>query len=102
MGMDIPNVRLVFHWQHPASTEDYLQEFGRAGRDGKQSLAVLFTSRSDTKILEFMLKKTLEGKFLSKDDWKQIFFAKKESIDLMSQMACDRDKCFTQAAKKRS
>ena len=99
MGMDIPNVRLVFHWQHPASTEDYLQEFGRAGRDGKQSLAVLFTSRSDTKILEFMLKKTLEGKFLSKDDWKQIFFAKKASIDLLSQMASDRDKCFTQLLK---
>ena len=46
-----------------------------------------------------MLKKTLEGKFLSKDDWKQIFFAKKASIDLLSQMASDRDKCFTKLLK---
>ena len=76
-----------------------MQEFGRAGRDGTQSLAVLFTSRSDTKILDFMLKKRLEGKFLSKDDWKQIFFAKKASIDLLSQVASDRDKCFTQLLK---
>lgn len=42
MGIDIPNVRLVVHWQHPMSVEDYLQEFGRAGRDGNKSLAVLF------------------------------------------------------------
>ena len=99
MGVDIPNIRLVFHWQHPASTEHYLQEFGRAGRDGKQSLAVLFTSQNDTKILEFMLKKTLDSKDLSKDDWRQRFFAKKTSIDLISQMASKRDKCFTELLK---
>lgn len=39
MGIDIPNIRLVFYWQHPASIEDYLQEFGRAGRDRQPSLA---------------------------------------------------------------
>ena len=42
MGLDVPNVRLVIHWQQSASTEDMLQEFGRAGRDGKPSLSVIF------------------------------------------------------------
>lgn len=41
MGLDIPDIRLVVHWQHPFSVEEYVQGFGRAGRDGKRSLAVL-------------------------------------------------------------
>ena len=57
MGIDVPDVRLVIHWQHPASVEDYLQEFGRAGRDGEPALAVLFTNpdaQDDLFLLDFM------------------------------------------------
>jgi ATP-dependent DNA helicase RecQ len=62
MGVDIPDVRLVVHWQHPASVEDYLQELGRAGRDGKPALALLFTAGgSETGLLEFMAEKTAES-----------------------------------------
>jgi ATP-dependent DNA helicase RecQ len=59
MGIDVPNVRLVINWQHPASVEDYLQVFGRAGRDGKPALAVLLTdSGQETNLLKFMARKT--------------------------------------------
>lgn len=33
MGMDIPNVHYVVHFNPPSVLEDYLQEVGRAGRD---------------------------------------------------------------------
>lgn len=62
MGLDVPDVRLVIHWQQPSSVEDYLQEFGRAGRDGKQSAAIIFTEGNrpgrDVGLLRFMAEKT--------------------------------------------
>jgi len=62
MGLDIPDIRLVVHWQHPFSVEEYLQGFGRAGRDGLLSLAVLFTdSKEDSGLLRFMLERQEGG-----------------------------------------
>ena len=62
MGLDVPDVRLVVHWQHSASVEDLLQEFGRAGRDGRPSVSVIFheSNSQDVSRLRFMAEKTVE------------------------------------------
>jgi len=41
MGIDIPDIRQIYHWGVPSDLEQYLQEIGRAGRDRKASKAVL-------------------------------------------------------------
>jgi len=46
MGMDKSNIRTVIHYGIPASVEAYLQESGRAGRDGETSYAVLIRKAS--------------------------------------------------------
>ena len=47
MGVDKENVRLVIHAEVPGSLENYLQEAGRAGRDGETAACLLLFDEQD-------------------------------------------------------
>jgi len=97
MGLDLPDVRLVVHWQHPASVEDYLQEFGRAGRDGAPSVAVLFTGAKDVGLLTFMADLTVKNADLDPAGKAIALQAKYDGITQMHERATARDLCFRAA-----
>lgn len=69
MGIDKPDVRLVVHIDIPDSIEAYFQEAGRAGRDGKQSYAVLLYNSAD----QHKLEKRITDTFPDKDYIRQVY-----------------------------
>mmetsp|Transcript_104129 Transcript_104129/g.238460 ORF Transcript_104129/g.238460 Transcript_104129/m.238460 type:complete len:927 (-) Transcript_104129:63-2843(-) len=47
MGIDKPSIRRVVHWGPPHTIEHYVQQTGRAGRDGEPSECIMYWTPGD-------------------------------------------------------
>ncbi|XP_062567161.1 ATP-dependent DNA helicase RecQ-like [Saccostrea cucullata] len=42
LGVNVPDIDMVLNWGAPRSIEEFMQEFGRCGRDGRSAMSVLY------------------------------------------------------------
>jgi ATP-dependent DNA helicase RecQ len=71
MGIDKPDVRLVMHADTPDCLENYYQEAGRAGRDGRKAYAILLYDEADF----IQLQRNHEKKFPELEDIRKVYSA---------------------------
>jgi ATP-dependent DNA helicase RecQ len=58
LGIDKRDIRYILHYQAPASLEQYVQEAGRAGRDGRKANCILMADPGDRSIHEALLARS--------------------------------------------
>ena len=69
LGIDKTNLRFVIHYAFPDSLESYVQEAGRAGRDGKPAHAVLLYRLEDRRVQAYFLG----GKYPRRDECIRVY-----------------------------
>lgn len=97
MGVDVPDIRLVVHFELPLSVIDYYQQIGRAGRDGKKFRCVLLYAPED---------RDLNANILCKEDYdeslqKLLLDRLDEMVRIVTGKACIMQQVLTALGEKK-
>ncbi|RBW70320.1 RecQ family ATP-dependent DNA helicase [Bacillus taeanensis] len=76
MGINKANVRFIIHFHYPQHVEAYLQEIGRAGRDGEKSIAILLYCEDDS----WLPLSLIEKEFPTEDELKKVLTILKHDL----------------------
>lgn len=72
MGIDKSNVRYVIHYNMPKNMEAYVQEAGRAGRDGELSECILLFSPQDIITQKFLIEQNPQDDGRKRGDYRKL------------------------------
>ncbi|KAL4878541.1 P-loop containing nucleoside triphosphate hydrolase protein [Aspergillus karnatakaensis] len=105
MGIDNPQVRFVVHWSPPRTFESFVQESGRAGRDGRAAASIVYYNPQERERILELLGRDIEkehnrtgGKNTGLNKGDKIaklrnLYARKQSFDKVVQYCEATNKC---------
>ncbi|MCX6168209.1 MAG: RecQ family ATP-dependent DNA helicase [Ignavibacteriales bacterium] len=94
MGIDKSDIRTIFHYNMPGTIENYYQEIGRAGRDGKDASIYLLYDERDKLIQEYFIASSSPSRQQIEDVYQLICNSGKVAVGNIPDKEIPLDKNF--------